>query len=96
MKKIFGILTLISLVGCASAPSQISASANPLSPLNVNCSYAYKTIPELQTIIDRPNSDLAKNWTVVFSRIYGNETAQQRQSSAKTVLWTIRTRCPGS
>jgi len=95
MKTIFGILTLISLVGCASSTSQISVSANPLSPINVNCSYSTTTIPELQRIIDNPNSD-TKNWTVVFSRIYGNETAYQRQSSAKTVLWTIRTRCPGS
>ena len=93
MKKILGILTIISLTGCASTSNQY-VEVNPLTPINVDCRYAKEMATDLQRIVDNPNST-SIHWSGTFSGIYGNQTASQRQASAKTVLWTIRTRCPG-
>lgn len=90
MKRILIVLAVISIVGCASAPQ----SNNPIAPINVNCSQSVKMSAELEHIIRNPNANIG-NWDRVFASLSGHQSAQQRISSAKTVLWTIRTRCPG-
>lgn len=90
-KTIVGLLTITSIVGCATAPQSVN---NPIAPITINCPQATQMSNELEHIIRNPNSNIG-NWTRVFATLSGHQTAQQRISSAKTVLWTIRTRCPG-
>ena len=90
-KRILGVLTIVSIIGCASAPQ---SNNNPIAPININCSKSVQMSAELEHIIRNPNSNIG-NWDRVFASLSGHQSAQQRISSAKTVLWTIRTRCPG-
>jgi hypothetical protein len=90
-KTIVGLLTIVSIVSCASAPQSVN---NPIAPITINCPQATQMSAELEYIIQNPNSNIG-NWTRVFASLSGHQTAQQRISSAKNVLWTIRTRCPG-
>ena len=103
MSKI-GILVLvpIALLGCATDTSYNRNT--PIVPVRVVCSQAAQSSAELENIIRNPNlmvigawgRNSVPDWNSTFSNLYGNQTAEQRISSAKTVLWTIRTRCPGS
>ena len=86
------LLATIVLTGCASQPSVVS---NPIRPVHVNCYQAAQHSADLQQIIDNPSVS-SGYWNNAFDQLSGRETHQQRVSSAKTVLWTIRTRCPGS
>ncbi len=86
------LLTTILLTGCASQQTVVS---NPIHPVRVNCNNAHQQIIDLQKIIDNPTVS-SGYWNSAFDQLSGRETYQQRVSSAKTVLWTIRTRCPGS
>jgi hypothetical protein len=90
-KTILGLLTIASIVGCASAPSSPS---NPIAPIAIDCRYATSMSAELERVISNPSVSYT-NWERTFANLSGYQTAQQRTSSAKTVLWTIRTRCPG-
>lgn len=95
MSKI-GILVLmpIALLGCATdAPYHHN---NPIVHVKVVCSQAAQSSAELEYIIRNPNFMVLGNWARTFSTLSGYQTAEQRISSAKTVLWTIRSRCPGS
>ncbi len=88
------LLLSMSLVGCTSVPAP-QATTNPISPIHVNCYYSMALSAELAQIIDNPNT-MSSKWEHTFSKLSGYSTAQQKVSSAKSVLWTIRTRCPGS
>lgn len=88
------MLLSLTLVGCASAPpTQITT--NPISPVHVNCFYSAQMSAELEGIIANP-ANMSDRWEPSFSKLSGSTTIQQRVASAKTVLWSIRTRCPGS
>ena len=91
MKRTMGVIAIASIVGCASAPQ---SNNNPIAPININCSQSAQMSAELENIIRNPHSNIG-NWDRVFASLSGHQTAQQRISSAKNVLWTIRTRCPG-
>lgn len=85
-------LLLVSLVGCASQPT---VNYNPISQIKIDCRQAVPMSADLQTIILNPNIDI-KRWAGLFAGLSGYSTPDQKVSSAKTVLWTIRTSCPGS
>lgn len=95
MYKLGGMVLLpIALLGCATdAPYHQN---NPIVHVRVVCSQAAQSSAELEHIIRNPNFMMLGNWTRTFSTLSGYQTAQQRILSAKTVLWTIRSRCPGS
>jgi type IV pilus biogenesis protein CpaD/CtpE len=90
MKRILSVLAIANIVGCASAPPP----SNPIAKLSINCPQATQMSTELDYIIRNPNSNIG-NWGATFASLNGFQTTEQRISSAKTVLWTIRTRCPG-
>lgn len=91
MKTVIALTMLIGLVGCASTPPTAS---NPIAPITIDCSYATAMSAELEYIIATPNASSSK-WQNTFAGLSGYQTAQQRTSSAKSILWTIRTKCPG-
>lgn len=82
------------LAGCASAPSPTANLQNPINRVNVNCGFAAKMSQDLARIIENPNADYPE-WRQSFASLSGYSTVQQRVSSAKTILWSIRTNCPG-
>jgi len=84
-------LTAIGIMGCASTAPPLN---NPIVPVKIVCSQSAQMSSELEHIIRNPNSNIG-NWVSNFARLSGYQTAEQRTSSAKTVLWTIRTQCPG-
>lgn len=90
-KTIVGLLTIVNLVGCASAPSSPN---NPIAPIAIDCRYATSMSADLERIINNPSVSYG-SWQQTFASLSGHQTAQQRTSSAKTVLWTIRLKCPG-
>jgi hypothetical protein len=90
-KTIVGLLTIVNLLGCASVPS---SSNNPIAPIAIDCRYATSMSAELERIISNPSVSYTI-WDRTFANLSGHQTAQQRISSAKTVLWTIRLKCPG-
>ena len=90
IKRIISVLTTVNIVGCATAPPP----GNPIAPIAINCHTATQMSAELEYIIRNPNSNIG-NWNNLFASLNGYQTTEQRTSSAKTVLWTIRTRCPG-
>ena len=89
------LLATLVLSGCASTTVQPTVASNPISQIQVHCGYSTQMSQELQSIIDNPNN-YSSRWDHTFSKLSGSNTPQARVASAKTVLWTIRTRCPGS
>lgn len=87
------LLATIVLSGCASNSQPVAS--NPMHPIHLNCNNAHQYSADLQQVISNPNVS-SGYWNNAFDKLSGRETHQQRIASAKTVLWTIRTRCPGS
>jgi hypothetical protein len=85
MKKILILLTLINAV---------HAQTLPIAPISVDCRYAAAMSIDLEKIIANP-SNSTRQWDQLFATIAGSQTNQQRISSAKAILWSIRTNCPG-
>jgi hypothetical protein len=87
---------VIVLSGCASTvqPTQSYSNVNAIQKVTLDCRFAGRMSQDLQFIISNPNED-AKNWAQTFNTISGSSTPQQRITSAKTVLWNIRTQCQG-
>ena len=85
MKKILILLTLIN---------SVYAQSLPIAPVSVDCRYAAAMSTDLEKIIANP-SNSTRQWDNLFATIAGSQTNQQRISSAKVVLWSIRTHCPG-
>ncbi len=81
------------LTGCASS-SHVARVEQPISPVQVNCAWAGKMSSDLTRVIEYPNVDYPL-WRASFANLSGYQTAQQRTSSAKTILWSIRTNCRG-
>ena len=94
--RLLSIALAILLSGCASKASTIvySASQNPIQPIYVDCTYASFISAELETIIANPYQNNPR-WALKFSAVAGNDTPEQRMKSAKAILWSIRTNCPG-
>lgn len=80
----------ILLVGCATRPAPVN---QPLVPINVDCRYGPSLSEELEGIIKAPQV-MSPRWNITFGKIAGYSTSEQRRQSAKSVLWTIRSRCP--
>jgi len=85
MKKVLILLTLIN---------SVYAQSLPIAPVSVDCRYAAAMSMDLEKIIANP-SNSTRQWDNLFATIAGSQTNQQRISSAKVVLWSIRTNCPG-
>ena len=85
MKKILILLTLIN---------SVYAQSLPIAPVSVDCRYAAAMSTDLEKIIANP-SNSTRQWDNLFATIAGSQTNQQRITSAKVVLWSIRTNCPG-
>ena len=85
MKKALILLTLIN---------SVYAQSLPIAPVSVDCRYAAAMSTDLEKIIANP-SNSTRQWDNLFATIAGSQTNQQRISSAKVVLWSIRTNCPG-
>ena len=85
MKKALILLTLTS---------SVYAQTLPIAPISVDCRYAAPMSADLEKIIADP-SNSTRQWDKLFATIAGSQTDQQRISSAKVVLWSIRTNCPG-
>ena len=85
MKRILILLTLIN---------SVYAQSLPIAPVSVDCRYAAAMSMDLEKIIANP-SNSTRQWDNLFATIAGSQTNQQRISSAKVVLWSIRTNCPG-
>ena len=66
----------------------------PFAPVTVDCGYSAQMAGDLERIIANP-AQVNPTWDPILSGILGTATAQQRRNTAKTVLWTVRTRCPG-
>lgn len=84
------------LSGCATTYTSSSVpgpmTSDPLRPVYVDCSRAVSTINEMEAISAYPDKSNTY-WDTVFATLNGNKTAQQRYSSARTVLWSVRTQC---
>ena len=85
MKRILILLTLIN---------SVYAQSLPIAPVSVDCRYAAAMSIDLEKIIANP-SNSTRQWDNLFATIAGSQTNQQRISSAKVVLWSIRTNCQG-
>lgn len=90
------VLLALLLSGCANTYQASGVpgpmTSDPLRPVYVDCSSAVSTVNEMETISaypDKPNA----YWDTVFATLNGNKTAKQRHSSARTVLWSVRTQC---
>lgn len=85
----------IALLACGTAAAQTptnGASAMGLQPITMDCAQAASMSQELEAIIANPAKKHAA-WDPTLTWVGGVLTPQQRQSSAKTVLWNIRTQC---
>jgi hypothetical protein len=92
-------LAALVLMGCANHPQQPALYVKPApkdSPVRVivDCRYARQYTTELEVLIHNPELIHAE-WQPRFYEMHGNQTPQQRLSSAKVALWSIRTDCPG-
>ena len=74
--------------------SSLAAQTLPISPISVDCRYAAPMSQDLEKIIAKPSS-ASRQWNNLFATVAGNQTDQQRISSAKAILWSIRTNCLG-
>lgn len=90
------ILPILLLTGCASSKnySQISSNNHPLMSIAVDCRHGARMVNDLEYIIANPKF-VNPYWQPVFATVAGNQSPEQRSSSAKSVLWTIRTQCQG-
>ena len=100
MKLNWVTIPAIILAGCASQQPQYtryvaqSSPNQPIRSIGVDCRYAPNYYGELESIIANPlKSDTM--WEETFATVHGTNTPQQRMASAKTVLWSVRTQCPG-
>ena len=91
MNKAIVLVFAIGLVGCSTPNKTVHAQTVPMSPLLINCSSVSKAIPQLEHAIANPNESSPLDPT--FTKLVGMQSSQQRQSSAKTILWSIRTKC---
>ena len=80
------------MLGCAAPPP--AEAPRPMAPLAVDCRYSAQMAGDLEAILSRP-SDKNELWDATLARVNGTATPQQRYTSAKTVLWTVRSQCPG-
>lgn len=87
------VLVTALLTGCSSTSHNV-VTGNPLGPINVNCGYSRPMSLDLQHVIADPKTK-SIYWENTFEQLSGNRNSEDRISSAKTILWTIRTRCPG-
>lgn len=81
------------LTGCASS-TPVTSVQQPISPVQVHCAWAGRMSHDLEKVIQYPNAEYLE-WRQSFASLSGYSTAQQRVSSAKTILWSIRTNCRG-
>lgn len=91
MNKAIVLVMLAGLVGCSTANTSAHAQNAPMLPLMINCSSVAKAIPQLEYAIANPNESSPLDPT--FTKLVGMQSSNQRQASAKTVLWSIRTKC---
>jgi len=90
MKVVLGFC--IGLGGCAfGTPSTVE---QPIQQVRVNCAKAGQISNEMMRVIENPNVSVLE-WESSFAALSGHQTAPQRVSSAKTILWSIRTNCRG-
>ncbi len=94
------LLPLLFLTGCASVqpskpqPDKLTSTSHPLMSIAVDCRYGAAMVNDLEYIIANPHF-VNPVWQNTFATVAGSQTPQQRQASAKKVLWTIRTQCQG-
>lgn len=90
------LLLVVILSGCAATQNnvQMSSTNHPLMSMSVDCRYGAQMVNELEYIISNPQF-INPIWQTTFATVAGNQTAQQRTVSAKSVLWNIRTQCQG-
>jgi len=81
------------LTGCATS-SSVTTAEQPINKIHINCAYAGKMSHDLEQIIRNPGIEYPE-WRTSFAGLSGYQTSQQRLSSAKTILWSIRTNCRG-
>jgi hypothetical protein len=90
------MLLSILATGCSTTTTLSGVpgpmTGNPLRPVYVDCAKAVSTIKEMENVIANP-SNPNTYWDQIFATLNGNQTSQQRRSSAKTVLWSARTQC---
>lgn len=91
MNKAIVLVMLVGLVGCSTPDKTLHAQTVPTLPLMINCSSVAKAIPQLEHAIANPNESSPLDPT--FTKLVGMQSSNQRQASAKTVLWAIRTKC---
>ena len=91
-QTVFVILAGVSML--ASAQNMPPASTLGLQPITMDCAQAVNMSQELEAIIADPGKKNA-TWDPTLVWVGGINSAQQRQASAKTVLWNIRTQCRG-
>lgn len=94
MIKIILVVCLGSFAWCAAAQTKHNTSGLALQPIAVDCTKAAEMSAELEAIIVNPGRK-NNTWDTTLSWVGGISTSEQRQSSAKTVLWNIRTQCRG-
>jgi hypothetical protein len=98
VKQILAMAVCVGLVGCASntppIPAGSTSNSQSMVPVAVDCRYATRMSAELEYIIANPAVPSAI-WDRTLQWVGGIENTTQRRSSAKTVLWSIRTNCPG-
>lgn len=93
-KQFFLVALLTSANLGVFAQTTSSASGLAIQPMTMDCAQAAAMSQELEAIIATPNKKNA-TWDPTLSWVGGINSAQQRQASAKTVLWNIRTQCRG-
>ena len=91
MKHALTMLLIISTV-VAQAQTVNGTGSMGLQPITMDCAQAAVMIQELEAIIADPGKKHAA-WDPTLAWVGGVNSPQQRQSSAKTVLWNIRTQC---
>ena len=84
-------ICVLTLCGCSTANTSVQAQTVPMHPLMINCSSVAKAIPQLEYAIANPSESSSLDQT--FTRLVGMSAPSQRQASAKTILWSIRTQC---
>lgn len=88
------IAPALMLSGCATTENFVSSPNLALSTMHVDCRYGAMMTADLERIIANPQFEYPV-WRRAFSDVAGHATPDQRQASAKVVLWTIRTQCKG-
>lgn len=94
MSRLIVFTILIGTSMWAPAQNMSQASTLGLQPITMDCAQAASMSQELEAIIAAPGKKNA-TWDPTLVWVGGINSPQQRQSSAKTVLWNIRTQCRG-